>query len=945
MKMRERLTKMKSLLRGSMLCVLCVVSFPGYASAQGSKFIDMDNALLRISFDKVTKTWSMYENIDNDWRIVVHNASTRFITHTPDSVSISPSGEDVAGKIEQLSDAIGTGKQLTIRVSGHDAQWVLTFVLYDGKKLGTFTASLKNTSATTWKNNEFYLIDLRSDAAYLQFTTNNVLMHVNGYQSWSSSEIARLDSVNRYKSYWSTLFYEPETYRSLLFGFITNGVSTNAITTESFDGQEGQLRLTTNSDVKTLEVPPGGEFTSDRFFISFDASPAGNLQQYAQYLQAFAPHINKPFSPAEKQSTVLQNDVPAGWCSWYYYYQHISEDSIIQNMNFAATHLKHAGMKYIQIDDGYQQFAGDWDTNTKFPHGHKWLVEQIHAKGFQAGLWVAPFAVAENSSVFREHQDWLLRDDRDSLKQFSANDWWGGRIYSLDPSNHDVQSWLENLFYTITQWWGYDYVKIDFLYFAGEGGKYHLPVTSAQAYQMGLQAIRRRVGLDKFILGCGAPLGSSVGYVDGMRIGTDVYADWPGITPGVNAAAERSFYHNNVWYNDPDCLLVREPLTLDQARVWAAVVALSGQMNMMSDKLTALPKERLDLLKMTLPNYGTAAVPVDLFSLPQAQGLTLYQSDHTSKFTLPPLWKFAVGDSIKWKESSYNDGQWKEIAVPSHWENSGYPGVDGYVWYRITFSLPQDWKHDSLLFDFGKIDDCDETYLNGTLIGSTGMMPPGYNSEWTAFRRYRIPENIIKWGEENVLAVRVYDGNGPGGIYSASEVNLPGLWNLNVDKTFERWNVLGVFNWSERPAKKTISFSQLGFSPKKTYLVYELWSGEFLGEASKEFQCSLPSTSSKIFSIHEKKNHPLILSTTRHITQGAVDIVREEWDEMKKILSVTSDNLIEGDLSVILYVPPGYTVKNIIAPVTHEMTSGADKTIKITFHMDKTSKVAWKAIF
>src|SRR5258706_3314582 len=174
----------------------------------------------------------------------------------------------------------------------------------------------------------------------------------------------------------------------------------------------------------------------------------------------FVPSVNKPFTPAGKEthSRAASPRVPAGWCSWYYYYQHISEDSILENLNLAAKELKQAGLRTIQIDDGYQMAAGDWNTNDRFPHGHEWLVNQIHQKGFLAGLRLAPFAVAESSSVFKEHRDWLLRDAGDTLKQFFANDWWGGRIYSLDPTKQEVQLWLENLFYRITNAWGYDYL-------------------------------------------------------------------------------------------------------------------------------------------------------------------------------------------------------------------------------------------------------------------------------------------------------------------------------------------------------------------------------------------------------------------------------------------------------------------------------------------------------
>lgn len=915
-------------------------------TAQLPQTIELDNRLLRISFDKPTRAWSLYENISGEWQTVLHHASINFTAFSPDSVFIEPEGKEVTGTFERYSDAIGTGRRLSVRVSDSHARWEISFILYDTKKVCTIALSLTNTTAITWKMNELHLVDV-TKAAYFQFGTSNILMHVNGYQSWSPSEVTKLDSVSRPASYWSTLFYEPEAHQTRLLGFITNSVSANSFKTDPFDAHTNQLCLTALSSLKTLEIPRGASFKSDRLMISLEATPQDNLQRYGEYLYWFAPQMNKPFTPSiiRPVPTTGKDAVPTGWCSWYYYYQHITEDSIVQNINAAAQHLKNAGMKYIQIDDGFQIAAGDWNTNNKFPHGHKWLVEEIHAKGFLAGLWVAPFAIAESSSVYKEHRDWLLRDTGDSLKEYFANDWWGGKIFSLDPSNPHVQSWLENLFYTVTNQWGYDYVKIDFLYFAHEGGKYFSNVTPAQAYQMGLAAIRNGVGSDKFILGCGAPMGSSIGYVDGMRIGGDIYAAWDGITPGVNAASQRTFYHNNVWYDDPDCLVVRDPLTIDQARAWASVVALSGQMNMLSDNLTALPQDRLELLKMTLPSYGVSATPLDLFSPPSEDGLLLRSADRESTLTLPGKWKFAVGDSAVYREVSFDDRDWKDIPVPAHWENAGFPDVDGFVWYRVKFTLPSGWKRGPITFSFGRIDDNDQTFLNGVLIGETGTMPPNYSSEWVAFRVYTIPDSVVNWGGENTLAVRVYDGSGPGGIYSIRQLNLPSVWNLPVNKGFEKWNIIGVFNWTKSALAAGLSPAQLGLSPRKTYLLYELWSDKFLGELKNEFSITLSATSSKILSIHEKKDRPFILSTSRHITQGAIDIANEQWDEKRRTLSVTSDNLVPGEYHVIVYVPSGYKLRKVVAPLKTEVSTTSESVQKVTLHVGGKSKVAWKVVF
>jgi hypothetical protein len=916
-----------------------------YGHGQSSKVAELDNTLLKLSFDKQTKTWNLFENESGEWLRVISAATASMSFHDGDSLLLTEETSEVISKVQPFSDAIGKGRMLDLKVRGLKAEWKMSFVVYDAQKLVTLSASIKNISSGDWKPAAFHLLDIHG-AGSLAFSTSNVLMHINGYQSWSTSEIVLLDSLHRNISYWSTVFSEPQAYRSVLFGFLTDTVAMNSFTTQPFDFEQNQLHCSSTSDLKTLTVASGREIQSDRLMIAFDSSPLENLKTFGRHLQLFAPTINKPFTPTGRNSlsTMGKEDIPTGWCSWYYYYQHISEDSILVNLNAAEKYLKDAGLHYIQIDDGYQIAAGDWRMNKKFPHGHKWLVDTIHKKGFLAGLWIAPFAVTESSSVYKHHRDWLLKGEGDTLKEFFANDWWGGRIFSLDPTHPEAQRWLSDLLYTITNDWGYDYVKIDFLYFAGEGGKYHQNVTSAQAYRMGLQAIRRGAGSEKFILGCGAPIGSSIGYVDGMRIGQDVYAGWNGITPGVNAASQRYFYNNTVWFNDPDCLVARDPLTIDQARAWASIVALSGQMNIMSDKLSTLPQERIALLQKTLPVYGTPATPVDLFSVPKEQGLTLRSADGTTTFALSHRWKFAVGDSILWKEPTFRDDEWKEISVPSRWEDVGYPGVDGFVWYRLTFTLPPGLQKSPLTLMLGKIDDCDETYLNGTLVGKTGTMPPDYNSEWPSFRSYVIPDQLIHWEGENTFAIRVYDGGGLGGFYSIKQLTLPTVWTLHVEKPFDRWQVAGIFNWTNLSTTLSLTKAQLGLPVKKSYLLYESWQGQYLGELRDSLQLTLEPTSSAILSIHEKGTQPIILSTSRHIVNGAIDLFDEQWDAKQQTLSVNSHNLLTGSYEVVVYVPEGMQVAGVSAPVAS--TVRIDNGIaRIEFPNLRKSSFAWKVKF
>lgn len=140
-----------------------------------------------------------------------------------------------------------------------------------------------------------------------------------------------------------------------------------------------------------------------------------------------------------------------------------------------------------------------------------------------------------------------------------------------------------------------------------------------------------------------------------------------------------------------------------------------------------------------------------------------------------PVAKFKTGNDIAWKEPYYDDSSWPEIKTSVLWERQGFAGYDGFAWYRIHFFLPASllekaYLKNKLNFYLAKIDDADEVYLNGKLIGKTGsspLDPEGYVSRFDVSRSYAIDANnpAVHWDKDNVLAIKVYDGQGGGGIY------------------------------------------------------------------------------------------------------------------------------------------------------------------------------------
>ncbi len=135
-------------------------------------------------------------------------------------------------------------------------------------------------------------------------------------------------------------------------------------------------------------------------------------------------------------------------------------------------------------------------------------------------------------------------------------------------------------------------------------------------------------------------------------------------------------------------------------------------------------------------------------------------------------WKFHVGDSTQWASPTYNDQNWKPIDITREWEVQGYPDYNGFGWYRVHVVIPSSLKEksflkDSIRLNLGVIDDNDEVYLNGRRIAAYGGHGGDIQTSRYGPRTYTISANnpAIFWDKENVLAIRIFDTGGAGGIY------------------------------------------------------------------------------------------------------------------------------------------------------------------------------------
>ncbi len=452
----------------------------------------------------------------------------------------------------------------------------------------------------------------------------------NGWQSWSPAFARRVDDGTylelggddyrakhlphgrlgrQLASEWVTVISSQQD--SLLLGFVTTADQLSEIRLR-LDRKGHFAALTACCFADGVSLAPGESLHSERLVLGSGDSPLALLEGYADQVK-------------ETMKARPAKPIPTGWCSWYYHYRDVKAGDIMDNLAAAArTELP---LEYILIDDGYQPAIGDWLSvdEKKFSQGMRNLAEEIQAAGHKPGIWTAPFAASSRSQLYAEHPEWVIRDKRG--EPIVAWQHWGVDTYGLDLSHPEVQEWLGDTFRTL-RGWGYELFKVDFLYAGALAGRRHNPkVTRAQAVRRGLELIREAIGEETFLLGCGTPLGPSVGLVDGMRIGSDVAVHWhpfwadltfPAAENALRNSITRYFTHGRLWINDPDCVLVRQKqdqsaLTLSEMRTLATVVGLCGGMVLSGDNLPTLADHRLKYLARLLPPYGIAARPLDLF--------------------------------------------------------------------------------------------------------------------------------------------------------------------------------------------------------------------------------------------------------------------------------------------------------------------------------------------
>ena len=301
---------------------------------------------------------------------------------------------------------------------------------------------------------------------------------------------------------------------------------------------------------------------------------------------------------------------PSGWCSWYCFGPTVTAKQVLENLDVIARDIP--GLRYIQIDDGYQPAMGDWlETGDAFGGDVQTVLRQIRARGFEPAIWVAPFIAEEGSRLFKEHPDWFVKDnDGRPLRadRVTFGGWRRAPWYALDGTHPAAQAHLERVFKTMRDEWGCSYFKLDANFWGAiRGGHFHDPrATRIEAYRRGMTAVLRGTR-DAFVLGCNHPIWPSIGVVHGSRSSHDIKRDWKRVSDTARQNLNRNWQNGRLWWNDPDAILLTGALSEDEFRFHATAIYASGGMILSGDDLTTITAPRLAMLKALQPPTGRAA--------------------------------------------------------------------------------------------------------------------------------------------------------------------------------------------------------------------------------------------------------------------------------------------------------------------------------------------------
>ena len=313
----------------------------------------------------------------------------------------------------------------------------------------------------------------------------------------------------------------------------------------------------------------------------------------------------------------LPKDPVTGWCSWFAFWNHVTENDIHRTADILSQKLVPYGLEYLQIDDGYQREPlGSPETwlvpNQKFPDGMENLAGYIKSKGLIPGIWTNT-SFQDEAKAEASKQLFVLDKEGNPAK----GNWIS---YCLDGSNTEtIDKMIRPIYHGFAQM-GWNYFKVDALRHLRYDGYNSFPdffkkkgISRDEAFRHVIQAVREEIGPDNYLLACWGPRPELIGLIDACRIGTDGY--------GLGGLSQYNSFNHVVWLNDPDHIEAFG----DYAYRDCMATSLTGSLYMITDKPEDYESGNLEPVIRTIPVLST--LPSQLYDVDPTRSMYLNRVD------------------------------------------------------------------------------------------------------------------------------------------------------------------------------------------------------------------------------------------------------------------------------------------------------------------------------
>ncbi len=343
---------------------------------------------------------------------------------------------------------------------------------------------------------------------------------------------------------------------------------------------------------------------------------------------------------AEKYALEKSWESPVGWSSWDYYFTSVDEAAVRENTDFIANdEILSKKIKYISIDDGWQQREGDWKEGCRFPNGLEKTAHYIKDSGYVPGIWISPLRLHILCGTVMRRNEFLLKDKDGN---FVIKD----EMFVLDPTHPDGESFLRETF-TYLKEKGFEFFKLDYLdYILSADRFYDKNCGHYDALRRLVEIVRECVGEESHIMGCNLPYGNGGENIDSRRTGFDVHNTWKNLWRCVRSYYPQFASHRRIYQNDIDYLVVRGKDTSDEekrnvllvgmysgdlsgkndwdfsyeeAKLWCTITLASGTSVTLGDRLGTLNERGMELIKIVLKyaDFETAEPLCNLNEIPE----------------------------------------------------------------------------------------------------------------------------------------------------------------------------------------------------------------------------------------------------------------------------------------------------------------------------------------